>query len=67
MCRLGVDEWLVSVIIAMYTSARTVVSRVCHNSNCFEPVFRMCQGLALSPLVFEIVTAISRQLRDVLP
>ena len=36
MCKLGVEEWLVSAVISMYTGANTVVITVCGNSIGFE-------------------------------
>jgi len=36
MHKLGVEEWLVSAVMTMYTGAKTVVGRVYDNSNGFE-------------------------------
>jgi len=36
MHKLGVEEWLVSAVVSMYTSAETVVKTVYGNSNGFE-------------------------------
>jgi len=36
MCKLGVEEWLVSAVISMYTGAKTVVRTVDGNSKCLE-------------------------------
>ena len=36
MRKLGVEEWLVSAVMFMYTGAKTVVRTVYGNSNCFE-------------------------------
>ena len=36
MCKLGVDEWLVSAVMSMYVGARTVIRTVRGNSNYFE-------------------------------
>jgi len=36
MCMLGVEEWLVSAVMSMYTGVKTVVSIVYGNSNGFE-------------------------------
>jgi len=36
MHQLGVEEWLVSAVMSMYTGARTVVRTVYGNSNNFE-------------------------------
>jgi len=64
MRKLGVEEWLVSAVMSMYTGAKTVVKRVYGNSKGSEVKVVMHQGLALSPLLFVIVTeAISREFR----
>ena len=55
MCKLGVEEWLVSTIRSMYTGAKTVVRTVYGNSSGFEAKVGMHQGSALSPLLFMIV------------
>jgi len=54
MHKLGVEEWLVSAVMSVYTGAKTVVRTVYGNISCFE-VFGMHQGSALSPLLFVIV------------
>jgi len=36
VCRLIVEEWLVSAVMAMYTGAKTVVRTVYGDSNSFE-------------------------------
>jgi len=53
--KLGVEEWLVSAVMSMYTGAKTVVRRVYGNTNGFEVKVGMPQGSALSPLIFVIV------------
>ena len=66
--KLGVEEWLVSAVISMYSGAKTVVRTVYGNSKSFEVKVGMHQGSALSPLLFVIVTeAISREFRVALP
>ena len=68
MCKLGVEEWLVSTAMSMYTGAKTVVRTVNGNSKGFEVKVGMHQGSALSPLSFVIVMeAISREFRVALP
>ena len=68
MRKLGVEEWLVSAVMSMYTGAKTVVRTVYGNSSCFEVKVGMHQGSALSPLLFVIVMeAISREFRVALP
>ena len=36
VCKLGVDEWLVSSVMYLCMCARTVVRTVCDNIECFE-------------------------------
>ena len=36
MCNLGVEEWLIAGVMAMYTGAKTVERTVYGNSECFE-------------------------------
>jgi len=68
MRKLGVEEWLVLVVMSMYTGAKTVVRTVYGNSKGFEVKVGTHQGSALSPLLFVIVMeAISRELRVALP
>ena len=64
MRKLGVEEWLVSAVMSMYTGAETVVRTVYVNSNDSEVKVGMHQGSALSPLLFVIaMEAISREFR----
>jgi len=64
MRKSGVEEWLVSAVVSMYTGAKTVVRTVYGNSNGFEVKVRMHQGPALTPLLFVIVMeALSREFR----
>jgi len=68
MCKLGVQEWLVSAVMSMYTGAKIVVRTVNGNSKSFEVKVGMHQGSALSPLLFVIVMeAISTEIRVALP
>jgi len=68
MRKLGVEEWLVSAVMSMYTGAKTVVRTVCGNSRGFELKVGMHQGSALSPLLAVIVMeAIPREFRVALP
>ena len=61
MRKLGVEEWLVSAVMSMYSGAKTVVRTVHGNSKSFEVKVGMHQGSALSSLLFVIVMeAISR-------
>jgi len=68
MRKLGVEEWLVSAVMSMYTCAKTVVRTVYSNSNGFEVKVGMHQGSALRFLLFVIVMdALSREFRVTLP
>ena len=68
MRKLGVEEWLVSAVMSMYTGAKTAVRTVYGNSSGFELKVGMHQGSALSPLLFVIVMeAISREFKVALP
>jgi len=68
MHKLGVEEWLVSAVMSMYTGAKTLVRTVYGNSSGFEVKVGMQQGSALSPLLFVIVMeVISREFRVALP
>jgi len=63
--KLGVEEWLVSAVMSVYTG---VVRTVYGDSNCFEVKVGMHQSSALSPLLFVIVTeALFREFRVALP
>ena len=44
MHKLGVEEWLVSAVMSMYTRAKAVVRTACGNSNGFEVKIGMHQG-----------------------
>jgi len=46
MHKLGVEEWLVSAIMSLYTGAKTVVRTVSDNSNGFEVKVGIHQGSA---------------------
>jgi len=68
MHKLGVEEWLVSAVMSMYTGAKTVVRTFYGNSKGFEVKVGMQQGSVLSPLLFVIVMeATSREFRVALP
>jgi len=68
MHKLGIEEWLPSAVMSMYTGPKTVVRTVYGNSNGFQVKVGMHQGLALSPLLFVIVMeALSREFRVALP
>jgi len=48
MHKLGVEEWLVSAVMSMYTGAKTVVRTVYGNSNSFKVNVDMHQRSALT-------------------
>ena len=53
--KLGVEDWLVSAVMSMYTGAKTVVRTVYGNSKGSGVKVGMHQSSALSPLLFVIV------------
>jgi len=64
MRKFGVEVWLVSAIVPMYTGAKTIVRTIYGKSSGFEVKVGMHQGSALNPLLFVIVMeAISREFR----
>ena len=65
---LGVDEWIVSVIKAMYEDASTKVRLNGRQSKAFNVRVWMHQGSVLSPLLFIIMLeALTREFREGLP
>ena len=65
---LGVDEWIVSVIKAMYEDATTTVRVNGRESKAFSVRVGVHQGSVLSPLLFIIVLeALSREFKEGLP
>ena len=66
--RLGVEEWIVNVIKAMYEGATTAVKLKDGESEEFEVKVGVHQGSVLSPLLFIIVLeALSKEFREGLP
>ena len=62
---LGVDEWIVSVIRAMYEDEIAKVRLNGRESNAFSVRVGVHQGTFLSPLMFIIVfEALSREFRE---
>ena len=59
--QLGVDEWLVRAVMAMYERARTVVRTKDGNSEEFEVKVGVHQGSVLSPLLFVVVMEVLAQ------
>jgi len=61
--KVGVDEWLVKAVMAMYEGAQTVVGTTEGDSKTFNVKVGLHQGSVLSPLLFVIVMEmISREL-----
>ena len=68
MRKLGVAEWLVKTVMAMYEQASTVVRTEGGDSESFEVKVGLHQGSVLSPLLFLIVMeAVTREVRGGLP
>ena len=66
--QVGVEEWLVQTVMAMYEEARTVVRTPCGDSASFTVNVGVHQGSVLSPLLFVIVMeAVTRDVRIGLP
>src|SRR5580698_5006443 len=66
--RLGVEEWMVAIIKALYNDAKTSVRNKQGESKEFEVKVGVHQGSVLSPLLFSIVLeALSREFREGLP
>jgi hypothetical protein len=59
--QLGVEEWLVRAVMAMYERARTVVTTNDGNSEEFEVKVGVHQGSVLSPLLFVVVMEVLAQ------
>ena len=55
MRKLGVEEWLVSAVMSMYTGAKKVVRTVYGNSKGFQAKVGTHDGSALSPLLLVIL------------
>ena len=68
MCKLGVDEWLVSLVQSMYKDFRSRVREGDGYSEEFDVGVDVHQGSVLSPLLFIIVLeALSREFRTGCP
>jgi hypothetical protein len=66
--KLGVEEWLINVIKAMYEGATTAVKLRDGESKEFEVKVGVHQGSVLSPLLFTVVLeALSEEFREGLP
>ena len=67
MCKLGIDEWLVSAVMSMYVGAKQLLEQSMVTVIMLVKV-GMRQGSVLSQLLFVIVTeAISKEFQDALP
>ena len=66
--KLGVDEWLIRTVMALYTEACTVVSTDAGLSESFEVKVGLHQGSVLSPLLFAaVMDFVSSEARRGLP
>ena len=68
MRKLGVDEWIIHVVMAMYENAKSAVNINGSIGDAFPVKVGVHQGSVLSPLLFIIVLeALSREFRTGLP
>ena len=66
--KLGVDEWLIHAVMALYTEACTVVRTDAGPSESFEVKVGLHQGSVLSPLLFAaVMDVVSSKVRSGLP
>ena len=66
--KLGVDEWLIHTVMALYTEACTLVRTDAGLSESFEVKFGFHQGSVLSPLLFSaVMDVVSSEARSGLP
>ena len=66
--KLGVDEWLIRPIMALYTEACTVVRTDAELSESFEVKVGLHQGSVLRPLLFAaVMDVVSSEARSGLP
>ena len=66
--KLGVDEWLIRTVMALYTEACTVVRTYAGLSESFEVKVGLHQGSVLSPLLFAaVMDVVSSEARSGLP
>ena len=68
MRKLGVEEWLISTVMAMYDGVETVVRTADGDSESFKVKVGLHQGSVLSPLLFIMVMeVVTRDIRIGLP
>ena len=66
--KLGVDEWLIRTVMALYTEACTIVRTDAGLSENFEVKVGLHQGSVLSPLLFAaVMDVVSSEARSGLP
>ena len=66
--KLGVDEWLIRTVMALYTEACTVVKTDAGLSESFEVKVGLYQGSVVSPLLFAaVMCVVSNETRSDLP
>uniref|UniRef100_UPI00358E0C29 craniofacial development protein 2-like n=1 Tax=Myxine glutinosa TaxID=7769 RepID=UPI00358E0C29 len=66
--KLGVEEWLIRVVMAMYKRARTAVRTKDGNSGEFEVKVGVHQGSVLSPLLFvAVMEVLAQNVKEGLP
>ena len=66
--KLGVDEWLIRTLMALYTEACTVVRTDDRLSESFEVKVGLYQRTALSPMLFAaVMDVVSSESRSGLP
>ena len=68
MKKLGVDQWLIRTVMALYTEACTVVRTDAGLSESFQVKVGLHQGSVLSPLLFAaVMDVVSSEARNGLP
>ena len=66
--KLGVDEWLIRTVMALYTEACTVVRIDAGQSESFEVKVGLNQESVLSPLLFAaVMDVVSSEAKSILP
>ena len=65
--KLGVDEWLIRTVTALYKEACTIVRTDAGLSESFEVKVGLHQGSVLSPLLFAVLDVVSSEARSGLP